>query len=563
MSRISAAAAVAALLTVAGTVATAAPAQAVHEGLASASHSAAHVGRHDAAGVTALSGTELPLTGFSAIVADPTHGHVFISGGEGVNGVLVTDLDGHVEQTLSNAPGASGMVLSPDASTLYVALADGDGIREIDTSDLTGATVSTGTSSCPRWVAFTAGSLWFAYGCTSGFSIGSLEPATSTVHTGVVTGLSDAPMLAASPGLSNALIAGDPGGSAVVRYDVVGGSTPSATSVASRTDAGENMRDLAVAPDGVDVVVASGFPYYQQVYKTSDLSADGTYDTSNYPNAVAFDAGGRIAAGIDGAYSADVWLFEPGGTSAFKVWDFGSGDYLQPRGLAFSGTNVYAVSGDVDAPLRLHVLSTLPYAPITVTASPKKASYGGDVKVTAHLTVSDPQKGVTIYATPVGHPRVKVKSGTLHGGTFSAHYAVTRRTTFTAVYEGGATYAHTGRSVAVNVHAKVTERLRGWYATRHGYALVHVGKDPKLAAKVWPNHAGNCVYFRGQYPKRGGGWKTFATTPCVALSSASEAVAVLTGTHVIGERARLRAEWRGDKVNLAQNGAWAYVRFTR
>lgn len=513
-------------------------------------------------------GTDLGLTSFGDIVADPAHGHVFVSGGAGANGVVVTDLAGNVKQTLDSSPGASGMVLSQDRSTLYVALADGDGIREIDTSTLAGTTVSTGASTCPRDLAVTAGLVWFSYSCDNANSglLGTLDPATGTVHLGLTSAFPGTPLLAASPGLDGVLITGVPGESpaTITRYDVTGGASPTATSTTS-AQPGSNLRDLAMTPDGTQVVVASGSPYYQQVFKTSDLSADGTYQTSNYPDAVAIAPDGRVAAGIDGANSTDVWLYEPGATSPTKKWDFGSSDYLQPRGLAFAGGVIYAVTGDYTSgsPRYLHVLSTKPDAPLKVTTDRTAYRFGARAKVTIHLSSPGSAKGVAIYATPAGGKRVLVKSGDLSGGTFSARHRVTRKTLFTGVYEGGATYGPTSKTRTVKVHAKVATKLRGSYAKRHGYALYHVDKDPKLLATVSPNHAGECLYFVAQRPKAGGGWKTFGSTGCVPLSSTSQAGAVLTGTHVVGEKVRLRALWSGDPVSLKQKSVWSYVRFTR
>jgi hypothetical protein len=53
-----------------------------------------------------------------------------------------------------------------------------------------------------------------------------------------------------------------------------------------------NLGAMQITPDGKDVVIASGAPYYQQVYRVSDLSPDGTYPTTYYPNSVSIAAGG-------------------------------------------------------------------------------------------------------------------------------------------------------------------------------------------------------------------------------------------------------------------------------
>ena len=68
--------------------------------------------------------------------------------------------------------------------------------------------------------------------------------------------------------------------------------------------------------------MASGAPYYHQVYKTSDLTPDGNYASDAYPNAVAIAPDGTVAAGIDGIYEPDVYVYEPGATTAAHVYDF-------------------------------------------------------------------------------------------------------------------------------------------------------------------------------------------------------------------------------------------------
>lgn len=512
----------------------------------------------------ASTGRALGLSSYSDIVADPDHGHVFISGGQGVNGVVVTNLAGKVLKTLGSTPGASGMTLSPDGDTLYVALASGDGIREIDTSTLSGTTVSTGAGTCPQEVAVTAGLVWFSYTCEDAQgAIGTLDPTTNAVHTAVATGFYYAPYLATSPALDGVLFTGleSLSPATVARYDVTGGATPSATLSTSR-EAGENLQDLVVTPDGKDLIVASGSPYYHQVYSTTDLANDGTYTTSSYPDAVAVNAKGQVAAGIDGIYSKDIWLYDAGAAKPFKTIAFADGDYLQPRGLAFTGQTVYAVTGDFGGPYFLHVESTKPNAPMKVTTSSHAYKYGAKARITVRVKSPGSARHVSVYATPATGRTKLVKAGALKKGAFSTTYRVQEQTVFTAVYAGGSKYDSTTKSHSVKVHAKLTSKPVHNYG-RHGrYALFHKGKDPHWIATVAPRKAGGCVIMEAE-EKAHGPWQTVPGSGlCVTLNAHSKADGVLYGTHVAGEVVRVRAFWSGDSYNLKAKTGWSYARFT-
>jgi hypothetical protein len=486
---------------------------------------------------------------------------VFVSGGSGTDGVTVTDTEGTVEQTLSGLPGATGMTLSADGSTVYVALADGDGIGEINTSTLAVTTIDTGTSTCPSSVAVTADTLWFGYGCGTGDErVGSVE-SDGTVHLAVITGFYYPPLLATSPGADGVLMTGVEGLSpaTLTEYAVTGGNNPKAT-LQQSTEAGDNLRDLAMTPDGQDVVVASGFPYYQQVYKTSDLSADGTYPTSNYPDAVAIRDDGQVAAGIDG--SPDIWLFQPGGASAIRTYALRDGS-LAPGALAFAGTNIYGVTVTSTGHYHLHVVSTLPNATVKVTTDKSTYKYAAKAHVKVKVPGAPDSSTVSVYARLANGAHGLVKSGHPKSGVFTAALRVGWRTTFTATYSGDTTHGPTtSKGVTVKVHALVVDKVFGKYATSHHVALFHVRKDPKIGAAMAPSHAGQCLYFVAQKPI-GGHWRTVGKTGCVVMNSDSAAGAIFGGTHRVGERVRFRAEWHGDRVNLADDGPWLNVRFTR
>jgi DNA-binding beta-propeller fold protein YncE len=175
----------------------------------------------------------LPISQFSHMLVDPLHQHLFISSAAS-NSILVTDYSGQTVATIANEPGADGLALSSDGTTVYAALTTGDAVSAISTSSLAEtARYATGTGTDPTYVADTSGKIWFGYGAflaTSPIGIGSVDPSTSPA-TVTLNATNDppntwvsAPMLAASP--DGELVAGQPlqTGVRMASYDVSSGS---------------------------------------------------------------------------------------------------------------------------------------------------------------------------------------------------------------------------------------------------------------------------------------------------------------------------------------------------
>ena len=92
------------------------------------------------------------LTKFAHIKVDGSH--VFFTSGSGTTSILVTNYAGATVANITNEAGADGMALSPDRTTLYVALSGADAISVINTATLTEtARYATGASTCPHAVA--------------------------------------------------------------------------------------------------------------------------------------------------------------------------------------------------------------------------------------------------------------------------------------------------------------------------------------------------------------------------------------------------------------------------
>ncbi|WP_286260136.1 Ig-like domain repeat protein [Streptomyces graminofaciens] len=353
-----------------------------------------------AAPAVADTSTPLPVQSSGDIVVDGVHQRVFVSDPTGGQ-VVATDYAGKVVGSVPSLPGAKGLELSPDSGTLYAAVPGDDAIVAIDTATVTEAErYPTGEGTDPQYPAWAGGKLWFGYGGAAQGNLGSLDvsgadPVVTLKQDG---GWYAAPTLTSTPGAPNTLAAGIEGVSpiSVAVYDVSSG-TAKRTASGPNTDeyTASNLRDLALTPDGSHLVVASGAPYFHQVYRTSDLTPDGKYPTDSYPNAVEIAPDGTVAAGIDGAYSPDVWVYEPGAATAEHIYDFtntadgtGAGS-LAAGALAWAPdeSHLFAVVALGTGGYALRDLNDVVQSPTSLTVNaPATATRAKELTVTGKLT---------------------------------------------------------------------------------------------------------------------------------------------------------------------------------
>lgn len=341
----------------------------------------------------------LPVAKYSHMLVDPVHRHIFVSSGTGYSSILVTDYSGNTVATISNEPGATGLALSSDGSTVYAALANGDAVSAISTSTLTEtARYATGAGTQPAYVAYTSGKIWFGYGGAGQGGIGSIDPGTSpaTVTLKAAAGFwYSAPMLAASA--NGELVAGETSQSPdqLASYDVSSGTAAVLAPLTYMNGTGgnavaSNMAALQITPDGKDVVVASGYPYYHQVFQVSDLSAAGEYPTTTYPDSVSIAADGTVAAGTDADNA--VFVFAPGGSSPLNTYSFGAGTshWLPADGVAITpdGSELFAVTATDDSGDNptLNIIADPEQALSTLSlAGPATATHGQTITLSGTL----------------------------------------------------------------------------------------------------------------------------------------------------------------------------------
>ncbi|MER5361903.1 WD40 repeat domain-containing protein [Streptomyces sp. NPDC002785] len=448
----------------------------------------------------------LPAASVGDIVADGVHKRVFISDPTGGK-VLVTDYNGAVVATISSLPGVTGLELSADSGTLYAGVRGADSIAAIDTSALVeSARYATGANTHPAYPALAGGKLWFGYGAAAAGNIGSIdlsgaEPVVTLDQEPNHTWYA-APTLASTPGAPGTLAAGIEGLSpaALAVYDVASGTATRTAAVS----AGSNLNDLALSPDGKQVVVASGSPYYHQVYRTSDLTADTNYPSGAYPDAVDIAPDGTVAAGIDGSYNPDVYVYRQGTTKPIRTYDFpntgnsSGSDLLVSAGLAWAPdtSRLFAVTENSKGVRSLRVLTDAVKSATTVTVSaPAKSALGKKLTVTGRVKSEGAFPAgakATVTRTDIESPKGKtLPAVTLKSdGSFSFTDTPTAggQVTYKVSYAGDATHSAASGSGKVAVPRTVTS-----LTLNHNKALYSYGTDVSFTAHLGKTYKNRTV----------------------------------------------------------------------
>lgn len=528
-----------------------------------------------------VAGTTLPLTGFSHMVVDGAHGHVFVTGSSSDSKIVVLNEDGTAAKTITGESGAGGMVL--DGGTLYVARCGWSTIDAIDTATLTkvGSFSAPVAGTCD--LAEAGGRLWFS-DSTDGQSGHLQSVSLDSSHTVVDSGQNLYQMLfSTTPAHPSWLVVGEGAQSPTVVYvfDVSDPANPSQIGYQFDLGGGGNLRDLAITPDGSTLFTAAGAPYELDGFALPGLTTAGVYPTDTYPTAVAVSPNGeKVAQGLDGIYNPDVYLFDIGNSTAQAHWDFGnSSDVTYPHGLAFStdGTRLFAVSrGSSGTAAIFHVLATvvLPKGTVTITASRTTISNGGSVTLTAHLGTSSSNRTLSIYRTPVGGTRALVKTAAVNAsGNLSVAVRPTANVNYTAVWSGDSTHASTtSKAVRVNVRLVMHGATQGGYRTASGVRLYHYTGHcvkaphtgcPQFAAWASPLQPGRNVNFLIQGRTASGTWKKLLSgTLRTAAGGKAGVIVYYNGRAVVGVQQRIRFSMVKDSKHLGNTSAWVRFRVT-
>jgi hypothetical protein len=408
----------------------------------------------------------LPITSFYQIVADPAHGHLYISQGSSTeNDILVTNLSGREIGTITGQDGVMGLALSADGSTLYAALSTGDAVTAIDTTTLQQtASYPLAAGDAPAHLALQSGKVWVSYSTSTpaDAAIGDIDLTATTpaFETQAATsGWYSPPVLAGDPSDTGILVAAVQGlsPSSIISYDVA--ADPATVDGQGTIFSCANAGDLAVLPGGADFLVTCGSGGTFAPYSTANpAQQETTAYNGQEPSAVAVDAAGDVAAG-----STEIDVYQPGSFSTRNTFGLATGG-IEPQGLAWApdDSQVYAVTDTFSTGYTFYLsVVTSPLLPqTTLTLSGvTKASITKSVTLSGKLTMS---AGGTL---PAGTPVVVTRSvagstatktfteKTAASGSFSltdtppgaGHY------TYTAAYAGSSTLAPSTAAHAVTV----------------------------------------------------------------------------------------------------------------
>ncbi|MEV0092251.1 WD40 repeat domain-containing protein [Streptomyces sp. NPDC050738] len=411
----------------------------------------------------------LSLKSAGDVVVDGVHQRVYISDPT-AGKIVVTDYAGTAVATLTGLTGVDGLALSDDSGQLYAAVAGTDRIVSVETSTYTQTTsYDLGGADSPHDLAPASGKLWFSYGAAPDGAIGSLdlsgaEPVVTLAQDGEPSFYS-APVLASDPD-SGVLVAGDEDttSGALAVYDVSGGT---AVLRAYKGVDATFFDQLAVSPDGTQVVTASGYPYAHPAFSTTDLSEVGRYPSGDYGSGVALAPDGTVAAGTSSWYGPDIHVYRQGSTTPLREYDFpntggtSGGDTLADGALAWApdGSRIFAVSVNSDNVYTLRVLTDPNRSLPTVTVSaPTSAPRAKALTVTGKITATVPVPvgtPLTVTRTDLDYPKGKALPAvtTKAGGAFS--FTDTPPTggtvTYKVTYAGDATHSATSGSDKVAV----------------------------------------------------------------------------------------------------------------
>ncbi|MGW2492409.1 hypothetical protein ACWCV9_35095 [Streptomyces sp. NPDC001606] len=312
----------------------------------------------------ASSDTPLPIAHFSHMVVDEVHGHLFISGGAGTDGILVTDLDGTNPTTIGGEPGATALALSEDGSALYAALPDRDAIAAISTQKLTeSARYSTGEGTRPDSLAVAGGTLWFGYGTAGAGGIGSVDNAGTVTLSQDSGSWAAAPVLATTPTPSGVLAAAAQTGdtSTVVTYRAGDGAL---TRQAAEELPVPDLSDLALTADGQYLAVPSVPGATAHRYRTSDLAVDGQFASAVGGHAVAVAPDGTMAISDHG-----LTTFPETGEGYYTEYFYDPNLNPADHGLAWApdASRLYDVAVDaLGGTPTLHISRNPESAPVTL-----------------------------------------------------------------------------------------------------------------------------------------------------------------------------------------------------
>jgi YVTN family beta-propeller protein len=245
--------------------------------------------------------TVLPFSNVADTIVDTETGYIFVSGNSTY--VEVLSLSGRVVGQISNQQGASGMAMSADGSTLYIADTGSDSISVINASTLAQVTSYSTPNLSPEYVAQAGGELWFTTAST--LDVQEVDLATGTVSATTASTEYYGAALEASPYAPNTLVTGTYGSepSTIYVYTVESGALTLTTGDSGQLNSSRecaNLKGMAITPDGASLVVSCGSANSGLEVSLAGLDNERAYDTGgDFTDSAAVSSDGKVLIGQD------------------------------------------------------------------------------------------------------------------------------------------------------------------------------------------------------------------------------------------------------------------------
>ncbi len=514
--------------------------------------------------------TTLGLTGFSHMLVDGAHGHVFVTGGNSDTAIAVMNADGTADTTIGSEPHASGMALSSDGATLYVARCGQDQIDEIDTTSLAnvGHFAADVAGSCS--IALANDRLWYG---NSSLKLASVSLAAG--HAEVATGISNGGGPIASTAVHpDWLVTGSSGG--VTLLDV---TDPSNVSQLAASAATPQLADVAIAPDGGSLVAALGADSKAVTMSLPSLSTGVTYKVSQ-ANAVAISpAGGKVVVGQGTINGMNVSVFNTGSTAVVNSRLMSQATSLDRGFVAVSANSsfVYSVTPSGTGPYVFHAIQMVPLttAQFSVKTSAATIAYGSGVTVSVHIGVTTTNRTVQVYRQPTNTSTpVLAATGTVGTGgnySFVAHPA--QDTIYTVRWSGDDSHLPvTSGTHVVNVRLVMHRQTKGGYKTASGIRLYHYAAScggaahtgcPTFLAWASPLQPARTISYVVQGKTTKGNWVTILKGG-FKTASGGKLTLIITyqGKSLVGVNQRVRFSMVTNNDFVGQTSSWLPFRIT-
>ncbi|TVZ00049.1 hypothetical protein EAS64_38925 [Trebonia kvetii] len=260
----------------------------------------------------------------------------------------------------------------------------------------------------------------------------------------------------------------------------------------------------------------------------------------------------------------------PDGTKTLTAATNGDGSFTLTDTPPATGSYSYAFSyagnsSATTAQAGADVTVTKAAPVLTLSVSPKTATYRPVLHISVHLGTANGDRTVSVYAKPSGAARTLVARGAVNSaGNLILSYPAAHTTTFSAAFAGDAEYPAKTVTVTAWVNARVTEKVSGYYASKRigsvVYRLYHHTARVNVAVSVAPNKQGECVKLEVQEFSKGQ-WRASHVTGCAKLGTKSTAgVSVALSHDALGVHYRIRGDYLhgSDITNLSAESGWQY-----